>query len=198
MVWEVNESGLRIIPREDLPFKTTSVEGQWIPLRDGRLSARWWIPEVAGRDHPVPALLEFIPYRKNDCTAMRDSIRHPYFAGHGYASVRVDLRGSGDSEGMVLDEYAKQEQDDAMEIIAWMAEQEWCSGSVGMFGKSWGGFNALQVAARQPPALKAIITICSTDDRYATDIHYMGGCMLAADQVGLRYMPMRAKSYALG
>ena len=47
-----------------------------------------------------------------------------------------------------------------------------------MMGKSWGGFNALQTAALRPPALKAIITVCSTDDRYADDIHYMGGALL--------------------
>ncbi|MEZ4864663.1 MAG: CocE/NonD family hydrolase [Caldilineaceae bacterium] len=153
----------------------------WIPLADGtRLAARIWLP-VDSEAKPVPALLEYIPYRKNDFTALRDSIRHPYFAGHGYASVRVDMRGSGDSDGLLLDEYLQQEQDDALEVIAWLADQPWCSGAVGMFGKSWGGFNALQVAARRPPALKAIITLCSTDDRYADDVHYMGGCLLASD-----------------
>ena len=81
------------------------------------------------------------------------------------------------------DEYARQEQDDALEVIAWLAAQPWCSGAVGMMGISWGGFNALQVAARRPPALKAIVTICSTDDRYADDVHYMGGAKL---ECGLR------------
>ena len=92
--------------------------------------------------------------------------------------MRVDLRGSGDSDGVLLDEYTQQELDDALEIIAWIAAQKWCSGAVGMMGISWGGFNALQVAALDPPALKAIITLCSTDDRYADDAHYMGGCLL--------------------
>ena len=152
-------------------------------MKDGkRLSARLWMP-VTAAEARVPALLEYIPYRKNDYTALRDSIRHRYFAGHGYASVRVDMRGSGDSDGLLMDEYVMQEQDDAVEVIAWLARQPWSSGSVGMFGKSWGGFNALQVAARRPPALKSIITICSTDDRYETDIHYLGGCHMAADHV---------------
>jgi putative hydrolase, CocE/NonD family len=92
--------------------------------------------------------------------------------------VRVDLRGSGDSDGLLLDEYLKQEHDDALEVIRWIAQQPWCSGAVGMMGKSWGGFNSLQVAARRPPELKAIITVCSTDDRYLDDVHYMGGCLL--------------------
>ena len=88
------------------------------------------------------------------------------------------MRGSGESDGFLDDEYLAQEQDDACEVIAWLAAQPWCSGAVGMMGKSWGGFNALQVAARRPPALKAIVTVCSTDDRFATDIHYQGGCLL--------------------
>ena len=127
------------------------------------------------RQDPVPALLEYLPYRKRDGTHVRDALTHPYFAGHGYAAIRVDMRGNGDSDGLMLDEYAKQEQDDALEVIAWLAKQTWCTGKVGMFGISWGGFNALQVAARKPPALKAIVTICSTDDRYEDDIHYKGG-----------------------
>lgn len=160
------------------PRKVREIENIWIPLSDGtKLAARMWLPEDAESD-PVPALLEYLPYRKRDGTHERDALTHPYFAGHGYAAVRVDMRGNGDSGGLMHDEYAKQEQDDALEVIAWLAEQKWCSGKVGMFGISWGGFNALQVAARKPPALKAIVTICSTDDRYEDDVHYKGGTVL--------------------
>jgi hypothetical protein len=149
-------------------------------LSDGaRLAARIWLP-VDAETNPVPALLEYLPYRKSDGTAVRDALRHPYFAGHGYASIRVDMRGSGDSDGILYDEYLPQEQDDALEVLRWIGEQPWCTGSIGIFGKSWGGFNALQIAARRPPELKAIITICSTDDRYADDVHYMGGCVLGS------------------
>jgi putative CocE/NonD family hydrolase len=155
------------------------LEHVWIPLSDGtRLAARIWLPEDADVD-PVPAILEYLPYRKNDQTAVRDAMQHPYFAGHGYASLRVDLRGCGDSDGVILDEYHRQEQDDALELLSWIATQPWCTGAVGMIGISWGGFNGLQIAARRPPELKAVISLCSTDDRYATDCHYMGGCMLA-------------------
>ena len=129
-------------------------------------------------ENPVPAILEHLPYRKRDGTTARDALTHPYFAGHGYACVRVDMRGNGDSEGLMDDEYSEQELQDAVDVIAWLAAQPWCSGKVGMMGISWGGFNALQVAAKQPPALKAIITLCSTDDRYADDIHYKGGLLL--------------------
>ena len=155
----------------------------WIPMADGvRLAARIWLPEAEPAE-PVPAVLEYIPYRKNDATMERDATIHPYFAANGYASVRVDLRGSGDSEGLMLDEYLLQEQDDALEVIAWLADQPWCSGKVGMIGKSWGGFNGLQVAARRPPALGGVISVCSTDDRYADDVHYIGGCVLASDML---------------
>jgi putative CocE/NonD family hydrolase len=150
----------------------------WIPTGAGhRLAARLWLPEGA-RDAPVPALLELLPYRKGDLMRSADEATHPYFAGHGYASIRVDMRGSGDSYGVMRDEYERQEQDEALDVIAWLARQEWCSGRVGMFGISWSGFNSLQVAARRPPALRAIVTSCSTDDRYTDDIHYMGGCLL--------------------
>jgi putative CocE/NonD family hydrolase len=159
------------------PHKIRHIENIWIPLRDGtRLAARLWLPEDAEKN-PVPALLEYLPYRKRDSMRARDTPMQSYYAGHGYGAIRVDIRGTGDSDGLIGDEYAQQEQHDAVEVIAWLAQQPWCSGAVGMHGMSWGGFNALQLAALQPPALKAIITMGSTDDRYATDVHYMGGCM---------------------
>ena len=162
------------------PRRARRVDGVWIPMPDGvRLSARIWLPEDAEQD-PVPAILEYIPYRKDDATAVRDAGIHPYFAGHGYASVRVDLRGSGDSEGILRDEYLPQEQEDGVEVIRWLADQPWCTGAVGMIGKSWGGFNGLQVAAHAPPELKAVVSVCSTDDRYADDVHYIGGCVFGA------------------
>ena len=165
------------------PHPVKLIENTWITLADGtRLAARVWMPQNA-EQMPVPAILEYLPYRKTDGTSIRDRVIHEYFAGHGYASVRVDMRGSGDSDGLLMDEYLPQEQEDALEVIAWIAEQPWCTGKVGMMGISWGGFNSLQVAARRPPALKAIITVCSTDDRYTDDCHYMGGCLLGSDML---------------
>jgi uncharacterized protein len=156
----------------------TEVEHLWIPLADGcRLAARLWLPKDA-QAHPVPAVLEYIPYRKRDVTALRDLTMHPHVAARGYACVRVDMRGNGESDGLMLDEYLPQELADGVEVIAWIASQPWCSGKVGMIGISWGGFNGLQIAALRPPALKAVVTVCSTDDRYADDIHYRGGCLL--------------------
>ena len=125
------------------PRKIKEVENFWIPLSDGvKLAARMWIP-VDAEKKPVPAVLEYLPYRKRDGTIVRDALTHPYLAGHGYAAIRVDMRGNGDSDGVMLDEYAKQEQDDALEVIAWIARQKWSTGKVGMIGISWGGFNAL-------------------------------------------------------
>ncbi len=158
--------------------KITEIADQGIIMPDGcRLSARAWIPCDA-ENVPVPAILEFLPYRKRDGTVARDCLTHPYFAKRGYACIRVDMRGNGDSEGLMEDEYTQQELDDGVSIINWLANQTWCTGAVGMMGISWGGFNALQVASLNPPALKAIITLCSTVDRYADDIHYKGGCLL--------------------
>lgn len=165
--------------KTEFPCTIREIENVFFTLRDGtRLAARIWLPTDADAN-PVPAILEYLPYRKNDRTALRDYNRMPYFAGHGYAAVRVDMRGSGDSDGILLDEYLPQEQDDALEVIAWIAAQPWCSGAVGMIGISWGGFNSLQIAARRPPALKAIIPIAFTVDRYNEDVHYIGGSVIS-------------------
>ncbi|GAB3965742.1 CocE/NonD family hydrolase [Streptomyces sparsus] len=161
------------------PYAVQEEEHVWITVSDGtRLAARIWRPTCSD-DEPVPAVLEYIPYRKRDLTSVRDSVHHPYIAGHGYACVRVDLRGTGESEGVLRDEYLEQEQQDAEDVLAWLADQPWCDGSTGMMGLSWGAFSALQVAARRPPSLRAIAIASFTDDRYADDMHYMGGCMLS-------------------
>ena len=136
--------------------------------------------------------------RASGCRALREELRCPpcwntspiagatarpsatcraiaYFAGHGYAAVRVDMRGSGDSDGLLADEYLAQEHDDALDVIAWLARQPWCNGKVGMMGISWGGFNALQVAARRPPALKADHRRPRHRRPLCRRLHYMGG-----------------------
>ncbi len=161
-----------------LPRKVREIENTYITLKDGtKLAARIWLP-VDAETSPVPAILEYLPYRKRDGTAERDHLTHPYFAGHGYACVRVDMRGSGESDGLLEDEYLPIEQSDCLEVMKWIAAQPWCTGKLGMIGISWGGFNGLQVAALRPPELHAVVSLCSTDDRYADDIHYMGGCLL--------------------
>ena len=175
------------------PRAVRVIEHTLISLKDGtKLAARIWLPEDA-EQNPVPAILEYLPYRKRDGTYERDALTHPYLAGHGYAGVRVDLRGSGESTGLLFDEYAKQEQDDGVEVIAWLAAQPWCNGSVGMRGISWGGINTLQIAARAPAALKAIMPMCCTDTRYTDDAHYIGGALGLTDlQWGVQFKAVMA------
>jgi uncharacterized protein len=158
------------------PYQWREIENTWIPMSDGtRLAARIWLP----RDTPpVPAILNYNPYYGRMLERLEEDARFPFFASHGYAGIHVDIRGSGNSEGRPQDEYVQQEQDDGVEIIAWIARQTWCDGKVGMEGYSWDGCNSLQVAARRPPALRAIITHCSADNRYTDDAHYKGGCVL--------------------
>ncbi|MGI9407707.1 MAG: CocE/NonD family hydrolase [Hyphomicrobiaceae bacterium] len=153
------------------------LENEWIELGDGnRLAARIWLPDES-YSTPVPAVLEYLPYRKRGGTDPRDDITYQHFARAGYAGIRVDIRGNGESDGLMTGEYTAQEWSDGKEVIAWIADQSWCDGNVGMIGHSWGGFNGLQIAALRPSALKAVVTSCSTDDRYADDIHFMGGCL---------------------
>ena len=164
----------------DFPHSVRVDADLHIPLSDGRtLSARLWLPESA-LETPVPAVIEYDPYRHRDASYPRDALIHPWFAGHGFASIRLQPAGAGDSTGRPMDEYVKQEQDDCLEALDWIAEQPWCSGKTGMFGMSWGANAALQVAARRPPSLKAIIPVHGTDNRYTDDIHFKGGCLLTA------------------
>ncbi len=163
---------------DQFPRPVREIMTAWIPMPDGtQLAARIWLPQDAEAD-PVPAVLEYLPYRRRDGTSARDSVTQPYLAGHGYAAVRVDIRGTGDSEGLMLDEYDLPEIHDGAEVIAWLARQPWCNGRVGMWGISWGGINTLEIAALQPPALQAIMPMGFAQDRYNGDCHYMGGCML--------------------
>ena len=160
------------------PRRVREVENIWVPMRDGaRLACHLWIPADAEKS-PVPAIVEYMPYRKRDLLRLRDQPIHHYFAGHGYAALRVDTRGSGDSDGVLEDMWTEGEIDDGQDIIAWLAKQPWCTGKVGMIGKSWSGFSGLQAAARHPEALKAIVSVCAAEDRYTTTLHYTGGAML--------------------
>lgn len=161
-----------------------------IAMTDGtKLAATLYLPAsvlgpaALGSTPRVPCLLEALPYRKDDLTA---SYRPEYVRfrdEHGYAVARVDLRGTGSSGGIALDEYHAQEQADLHEVIAWLAEQPWCTGAIGMFGTSWSGFNALQLAAERPPALRAVIASYASDDRWTDDVHYVGGALRLLDLV---------------
>ena len=153
------------------------MEPAWIPMKDGvRLAATLYLPEGAKADEKFPALLEYLPYRKDDGTAAEDYPKHAYFARHGYVSVRVDIRGFGASEGAPPErEYSEQEQTDGLQVIDWLAHQPWSNGNVGMFGISWGGFSALQMAMRHAPNLKAILAVDATAELFHDDVHYVDG-----------------------
>src|SRR5262249_15890139 len=143
-----NRTGTGMKYDTTLAKKVEVIELAWIPVSGNRkLAARLFLPRD-GAKNPVPCILEYLPYRLRDGTRARADPKAVWFAANVYASARVDIAGTGDSEGLVEDEYVKREQDDALEVIAWLSKQPWCSGNVGMIGISWGGFNGLQIAAR--------------------------------------------------
>ena len=156
-----------------------------IPMPDGvPLAVTLYLPPGTATT-PVPALLEYLPYRKDDAMLARDYGLYAYMADSGYAGARVDIRGTGRSGGELPEgEYTEQEQLDAEAVIAWLASQPWCTGAVGMWGISWGGFNAIQVAMRRPPALRAIIAVDASDDLFHDDVHYIDG-LLHIDEYAL-------------
>ncbi|MCB0150703.1 MAG: CocE/NonD family hydrolase, partial [Caldilineaceae bacterium] len=153
-----------------------------IPVRDGlELSANLFLPEPTTDGERFPAILEMIPYRKDDWRYATDLSRMSYLAQHGFACCRLDVRGTGSSPGIALDEYTPAETRDGYDAVEWLAAQPWCNGNVGMWGISYGGFTAIQVAMLQPPHLKAIFPVYATDDRYTDDVHYIGGCLVVSE-----------------
>lgn len=157
------------------PFRV--IENEWITVSDGtRLGVRLWIPQAA-EHRPVPVVWEYLPYRKRDGVRKRDDATAQNLAPYGIAFARVDIRGTGESGGVMTDEYGEPELNDGVECVAWLAGRPWCNGSVGMRGISWGGINSLQIASRAPPALKAIMPMGCVDNRFLGDAHYIGGAL---------------------
>jgi putative CocE/NonD family hydrolase len=174
-----------------------------IPVRDGlELSANLWLPVPAAGAAPgqarVPAILEMIPYRKDDWRWASDEARGQWLAARGFAFCRLDIRGTGSSPGVARGEYTLEETRDGYDAVEWLAAQSWCNGAVGMWGISWGGFAAIQVALLGPPHLRAIVPVYASDDRYTDDVHYVGGCTTASElsqyavsMVGSNALPAR-------
>ena len=155
----------------------------WVPMGDGtRIALTLYLPDAPG-DGPFPAILESLPYRKDDDCFARDYRSYTYLAERGIAGVRIDVRGTGASTGVIADEYLEQEQLDNLAVMEWLRGQDWCTGRLGMWGISWGGFSALQAAMLQPPGLDAIAAMHATHDRFACDVHYTGGSAHAAEQL---------------
>jgi putative CocE/NonD family hydrolase len=163
----------------------------WIPMKDGvRLAVSLFMPEGASANEKFPAILSYLPYRKDDWSLYGDWQQMAYFVRRGYVGARVDIRGTGASEGNPPDrEYSDQELEDGREVIDWLSKQSWSSGPVGMFGISWGGFNSIQLARLNPPALKAIIAVCATEELFHDDIHYIDNLMHADEfELGMDLM----------
>lgn len=149
-----------------------------IPMADGRsLSAHLWRPADGA---PVPAVLEVRPYRGYDLFRPLEEQYLGAWAAHGYAVLALDIAGSGQSSGLLADEYLTREIDDAIAVIEWCARQAWCDGQVAMSGMSWSAFTALRVSARRPPALRALVLGGVSEDGWRTDIHNLGGAPYAA------------------
>ena len=185
-------------PASPASYEVDTVWDARIPVRDGvELSANLWLPRPAdGHAKRFPAVLEMIPYGKDNWRRNADIARGTYLARRGYALCRVDVRGTGSSGGVALDEYTEAETRDGYDAVEWLAAQPWCDGAVGMWGISYGGFTSIQVAKLRPPHLRAIVPIQATDDRYLTDVHYIGGCVTASElsqyavsQVAMNAMP---------
>lgn len=191
-------------PRRDPERATTLEHGVEIrrdvriPTRDGvELSANLFLPlDAASGGGRAPVILNMDPYRKDDWSAGWDQSLATYLAERGYAYCRLDVRGTGSSGGVAMDEYTEAETLDGHDAVEWLAAQPWCSGNVGMWGLSYGGFTSIQVAATRPPHLRAIVPIQATDDRYTDDVHYVGGAMTvselaqyAVSQVAMNALP---------
>lgn len=153
-----------------------------IPMQDNiHLAADIYWPTGYRKGDVYPVLLEYIPYRKDESRG-RNYPLYSYFLDNDYIVARVDIRGTGNSEGKVIpNEYSDIELDDGEEVIEWLANQSWSNGNVGMFGISWGGFNSIQMSMRNPPALKAFVAVMATEYLYEEDVHYIDGIMVAGD-----------------
>ena len=163
----------------ELKYNITTAQ---IPMQDNiNLAADIYWPTGYRKGDVYPVLLEYIPYRKDESRG-RNYPLYSYFLDNDYIVARVDIRGTGNSEGKVIpNEYSDIELDDGEEVIEWLANQSWSNGKVGMFGISWGGFNSIQMAMRNPPALKAFVAVMATEYLYEEDVHYIDGIMVAGD-----------------
>ncbi len=168
---------LDIVPiPKNIDFAVTLTSGRTITLR-----AHYWYHAPSMRSGKrLPAIVDFNPYRRRDGMLYVDSMMYPWFSYNEYLCFRVDLHGSGDSDGTMTDEYTEDELRSCVQVIEQIAKLPFCDGNVGMMGKSWSAINSLVVAARDdcPSALKAVVFCCGTDDRFNDDVHYMGGAQM--------------------
>jgi predicted acyl esterase len=154
-------------------------ERTYIEMADGvKLAVTYYKPADASPEKKYPIIINMVPYRKDDLFYAGDYGMYCYLAERGIACARIDIRGTGGSDGVEVDrEYSDAELNDLEACIGKMAALPWCNGSIGMQGKSWAGFNALMMAMRQPPALKALLVAHASEDLYANDVHNWDGVL---------------------
>jgi putative CocE/NonD family hydrolase len=172
---------------QDLVYSNIRIEEVNIPMEDGiNLNADLYMPNDMKKGDQLPVILEYLPYRKNESRSHRFPL-YSYFVQHGYIVARVDIRGTGKSDGKLVDgEYSETEQEDGETIIDWLSKQNFSTGKIAILGISWGGFNGLHLAMRKPPALKTVISLMSTDDIYQDDVHFIDGMMhIDAYEIGM-------------
>jgi hypothetical protein len=177
VAWILAATGALAAPPSTPKYSIRIDQGR-IPLPDDiSLSADLYMPTGGADGQRFPVLLEYLPYRKHEGRS-RNYPLYSYFVQRGYVVAAVDIRGTGNSEGRLIPyEYSDIEQQDGEVVIAWLARQRWSTGKIGMFGISWGGFNSIQMALRNPPALKAIIAVDATEDLYQEDVHFIDGIL---------------------
>jgi putative CocE/NonD family hydrolase len=141
-----------------------------IPMRDGiELAADVHLPGATSL--PAPAIVTGTPYNKDD--AVEQDVQRPVEAG--YVVVRYDSRGRGKSEGD-WHPFTMQDAYDGHDAVEWIAQQEWCTGAVGVKGLSYDGWIVMATISQSPPHLRAAIPI-SPAGRWQQEIPYTHGCL---------------------
>ncbi len=135
------------------------------------LSGDLYLPVVDG---PVPALLTVSPYRKDASIGIPYDPELRWFAARGYAALLVDLLGTGSSDGVLRAPVDLADAEDGLAAVAWAASQPWCTGSIGMWGQSYGSMTAMGTATHNPEHLRAIVAVQGPIDPEWDSIHPNG------------------------
>ena len=167
------------IQGDPAPLRDFKLENSYLAMSDGtKLAVTYFLPDPLQSGERLPIVLESTPYRKDDDGFPYAYETYAYFPRRGIAIARVDVRGTGSSEGQLPDrEYSDAELADLQAIVGQLAQQPWSNGNIGMLGISWSGFNSIMTAMRRPPELKAILTAHASDDLYGNDVHYIDGSL---------------------
>ncbi len=152
-------------------FEVEVIRDCAIPAEGATLAADLLLP-AAGT--PAPALVTLVPYAKDGIAGIAAWAANRYFAAHGYATLLVDMRGTGASEGLPRPPFDPGDADDGVAVVRWVGEQPWCNGAVAMWGVSYGAFTALATAAHGPEQLKAIAAVMGFIDPERDFVHPSG------------------------